>query len=434
MKKIRIYIYGAGAEYKKLLPKLQEWKEQIEVLGIVTTNDIGVNSMDGYSVIRPVEICQEAMDYVVIAVVAWKEILHTLLSYQIPKAKIIRSLVFYDLKDEGELVRLFERKNPLLEEKENLSLPKKKIWFEDFWPDFDIYHNVFVDRLKKHYSLVFDCVEPEYVLCSVYGKRALEYDAVRIIYSGENVTPDFTYYDYVFGYEYIQLGDRYFRWVGKDKYGELYDTAACKHESADINQFLTRDFCCRVVSNSKCAVREEFFEQLNKKCAVASGGRTKNNLQPPEPVKDKKRFLQGYQFDIAMENSPSPGYVSEKILQSWEAGCIPIYWGDPEIGKEYNEEAFVNCHRFSSVAEAVDYVLELAQDEVRLEKIIKAPIKKQQEDENKTLEYFFVKIMSQPKDRAYRRRSFYSCCVREENGMEERFSPDECMRITQVKE
>ena len=218
MKQLKIYVYGGGAEYRKLLPKLKEWKEQIEVLGIVTTNDIGVNSMDGYPVIRPAEICQEKMDYVVIAVLAWEEILHTVLSYQIPREKITRGCAIYCLENIGELELWIERKNPFSDDVKCKELPEKKVWFEDYWPDFNVYHNLYVDMLRKHFSLKFDCMEPDYVFCSVYGKKALYYDAVRIVYAGENVTPDFTYYDYVYGYERIQIQDRYLRWAGENKY------------------------------------------------------------------------------------------------------------------------------------------------------------------------------------------------------------------------
>lgn len=43
---------------------------------------------------------------------------------------------------------------------------------------------------------------------------------------------------------------------------------------------------------------------------------------------DKKKYLQQFQFNICSENSAAPGYVTEKLFESFEAGAIPIYWGD----------------------------------------------------------------------------------------------------------
>jgi len=445
MRKLKIYVYGAGMEYKKLYPKLTAWKERIEVLGIVTTQDIGVDNVNGYPVIRPEEICQDVMDYVVIAVKAWKEVMDTLLSNRILKEKIIKGQEIYDLADLEELGNWLEKRSPFKDGK--IEQPMKKIWVDDYWSSYNVYHNPLIEMLKQHFNLEFNSIEPDYVICSVFGKNALTYDAVRIVVVGENFTPDFQHYDYAVGFEHIQIEDRYLHWAGKDKYanpygecyrinGEImYDLAMSKHERVDIKEFMNRGFCCRVVSNDLCSVREEFFERLNEKCYVASGGRTKNNLQPPEPVKDKHKFLEKYKFNIAIENGVSPGYTTEKIYQAWAAGCIPIYWGNPEIAKEYNEEAFVNCHNFSSIDEAVKYVLELSQDEDRMEKMLLASVKKNssiQEQEQETLETFFVRIMSQPKDKAYRRRSYFACFDGAENGMMKHHSVDECMALMKV--
>ena len=46
-------------------------------------------------------------------------------------------------------------------------------------------------------------------------------------------------------------------------------------------------------------------------------------------------YLKDFQFNICPENSDRKGYVTEKLFQAIEAGCIPIYWGSgntPEPG------------------------------------------------------------------------------------------------------
>jgi hypothetical protein len=68
----------------------------------------------------------------------------------------------------------------------------------------------------------------------------------------------------------------------------------------------------------------------------------------PEPGhidwKAKVDFLRAYKFVIAFENSSSPGYNTEKLTDAIEADCVPIYWGDPEIGRSFNVRRFVNAH------------------------------------------------------------------------------------------
>ena len=42
-----------------------------------------------------------------------------------------------------------------------------------------------------------------------------------------------------------------------------------------------------------------------------------------------------------MEHIATPGYITEKILVAFWAGCIPIYWGPMEIMDMFNPKAFV---------------------------------------------------------------------------------------------
>ncbi|EFJ51821.1 hypothetical protein VOLCADRAFT_103312 [Volvox carteri f. nagariensis] len=67
------------------------------------------------------------------------------------------------------------------------------------------------------------------------------------------------------------------------------------------------------------------------------------------PVKDnnfnKVELIHGYKFCVAMENSITKDYITEKLWQALEAGCVPVYLGphnvreflpDPEAIVDYN--------------------------------------------------------------------------------------------------
>ena len=86
-------------------------------------------------------------------------------------------------------------------------------------------------------------------------------------------------------------------------------------------------FCAAVISNnfSSDGFRLKFIKELDKYKKVDMGGNVMNNIG--KRVKDKIKFLSNYKFSIAMENSEGQGYVSEKILDSFFAGTIPIYYG-----------------------------------------------------------------------------------------------------------
>lgn len=213
-----------------------------------------------------------------------------------------------------------------------------RCWFVDFWDGFDPYDNPIIKILRQYYNVVLDSEEPEFLFSSVFysekGMTALQYPCVRIFYTGENLIPDFNIYDYAIGFEYMDYGDRYLRWPLYRFYNEDFERAKKKHILYDIDQFMNRDFCCRVVSNDNSEFRERMFTEMNKRRYVASGGKCKNNLPEGTNVENKEKFLSKYKFNLAIENTNSPGYVTEKIVQAWAAGCIPIYWGVAErLGK-----------------------------------------------------------------------------------------------------
>ena len=85
----------AGKEYRKLIEFSSPLRDKLDILGVVTTTDIGIDVLDGYKVIRPIEINPSEMDYVIIAIGAWREVAELLIAQGIDKTKIIRSSVFY---------------------------------------------------------------------------------------------------------------------------------------------------------------------------------------------------------------------------------------------------------------------------------------------------------------------------------------------------
>lgn len=248
-----------------------------------------------------------------------------------------------------------------------------KIAFTDFWPGFDIYDNFILDALKGFSNVEVIDVESEanrtkevqIVFYSVFSYEFLEFDCIRIFFSGENVSPDFNLCDYAIGTDPIEFGDRYHRFP---LYVANYvsDCEKMLSRREDNTSLDIRDkFCAMVVSNGSCnhPYRDELFYKLCDYKQVDSGGRYLNNINKPEGVDDKEEFLSNYKFSIACENSSHPGYCSEKIVQAFAAGTIPIYWGDPEIVKYFNEKAFVNCNKFNSLDEVVSYVKELDTDD-----------------------------------------------------------------------
>ena len=237
----------------------------------------------------------------------------------------------------------------------------------------------------------------------------MKYDGIRIFITGENIYPDFNLVDYAIGFDYLDFGDRYFRrplYLGTG-YEDDWIKAINKHLCIDFNSYHKRKFCNFVYSNSNAdKKREEFFRLLGAYKTVDLGGRYLNNIG--KCVENKLSFQQQYKFSIAFENASAPGYTTEKLMQAFAAGTIPIYWGNPLIAEEFNTKAFINCHDYNSFEDVIEIVKKVDNDDSLYYSYLKEPActHTQFEMAQKTLddyEKFVLHIFQQPYEKAFRR-------------------------------
>lgn len=228
-----------------------------------------------------------------------------------------------------------------------------KISFKNFWPSFD--DTVFNVFMMQYLEYIIDDNRPDVEISSVFSRGDEDTNAVRICFSGENIRPDFNTFDYFIGFDYIENNDRYLRWPLYYLSRYSYKKALIKHQHPD-DSFYERDFCSVVVSNGNCAFRNHVHDLLNSYKTVKSGGKYKNNLPNSKPVSDKISFIKKYKFNLAMENEEYPGYVTEKIIDAWAAGCIPIYWGSERIYDEFQKGSFINVSDFRNEKDLLEYI------------------------------------------------------------------------------
>lgn len=284
-----------------------------------------------------------------------------------------------------------------------------KINFTNFWDNFNKEDNFITDILKTKYQVEIS-ENPDYVFSSIIGQNldALTYkDAIRIFYTGENIIPDFNLYDYAVGFCNLNFGDRYLRYPLYRLYRENWRKALVKHTIArEEFERKHKGFCNFVYSNSQNVMpeREQLLSIIDSYKKVDCGGRYKNNVGGP--IKNKLEFCSNYKFTIAVENTAIPGYTTEKLIDAWAAGTIPIYYGNPLIGQEFNTKAFVNCHDYDNWKDVIDVIKKLDTDDNAYAEMMNEPIyislenSDEPEDE---LKDFILSILNQPKECAYRR-------------------------------
>lgn len=93
-RKIKIYVYGAGFEYNRFLSYVSAYSDKVEIIGIVTTESQPIKFLDGYPCITAEEMRLDLVDYIVIAIAKWEEIISDLKALGVEGKKIIPSVVF----------------------------------------------------------------------------------------------------------------------------------------------------------------------------------------------------------------------------------------------------------------------------------------------------------------------------------------------------
>jgi hypothetical protein len=58
-------------------------------------------------------------------------------------------------------------------------------------------------------------------------------------------------------------------------------------------------------------------------------------------IDKKEKGLCDYMFSIVIENDSYPTYWSEKILDCFATGTIPIYYGSPDISNYFNMDGII---------------------------------------------------------------------------------------------
>ena len=287
-----------------------------------------------------------------------------------------------------------------------------KIYFCGFWESFDYENNFITNTLRKKYIVIIDKC-PDYVFFTRFDSEIYKYQCVRIFYTAENFSPDFNLCDYAMGFDELNFGDRYLRYplylvpdytyYAGDNYSEDFERALNKHKFTKEDLDQKKGFCCIVVLRAGCREREDFFYTLDKYKKIASGGGWNNNIGGP--VEDKFLFNTKYKFSIAFENSSTPGYTTEKLMQAFGAKTVPIYYGNPHIADEFNEKAFINAHKFKSWEEVVEEVKRIDNDDELYLEMMRQPafVPGVVKEKHKELEDFLSNIIEQDKSKAIRR-------------------------------
>ena len=229
------------------------------------------------------------------------------------------------------------------------SMPELRIAYANFWPEWED-ENFIEPILRKHYKVVIDQQNPDVVFHSIFGdlQETQKYKCKKVLFLGENYRAKNYGSDYSTSFDppnetnfRLPLWQAYILMRPKYK-NRLFNRV--RHESFDR-------FCSFTVSNPNNFMRNSMYQQLNSYKRVHSYGRYLTNDYTLQKLSEgkywrdaKDEFFQDvkHKFGITYEHSPYPYYTTEKLMDAFLGGSMPLYWGDPKIKEDWNEKAFIN--------------------------------------------------------------------------------------------
>lgn len=253
-------------------------------------------------------------------------------------------------------IELYGKEKTFLKNKKRAKNDKRnRIAFSGWFPATDEWKNNFIFNsfLPNRKNWTLNQYKPALEYFSVFGKREdikKSKAKVKIFWTGEDVEKNFTSFadncvtDATLSIGFTPLHKvlssnyiRYPLWL-LYYFGNLKNKDELKNAIDKFNekQYTKTKFCSLVASHDSNGMRKKMYDLLNPICSVSSAGKIFHN--DDSLVKDfnnnKQEYLKDFMFNICPENISIEGYTTEKIFQSFDSGCIPLYFGSndtPEI-------------------------------------------------------------------------------------------------------
>jgi hypothetical protein len=244
----------------------------------------------------------------------------------------------------------------------------------------EFFEKLFSKTILKNYKITNDINLANVLFESVFGNTLADIKVwkYKILFSGEPFLTNSDKYDLLMYSHETQKN-----------IVDLPLYAVYMHGNLLLNRIINRPlitkipekFCCFIVSNDSCTIRNNMFHYLNQYKKVDSCGKYANNMQFVIPhlywTEEFREYISKYKFIICFENNKQATYSTEKIVNPYVAGTIPIYWGSSHIHKVFNKNTMLYLENDSieSYQKIIKKIIELDNsDEKYIEFINRHPI------------------------------------------------------------
>lgn len=248
----------------------------------------------------------------------------------------------------------------------------------DWYPHWNIQENIIVDILRLfniRFKIIENPEDADIIFAGVYDLNLLRSRIYQrkfiVLVSGENIRPNYLYYDYSITTDSYSYSGKNIRWP---EYFSQFSFDHKKeiniHLKEDLNQLAAyyrqwddRDIMFSIIYNNACPHREHYTNLLRSKYghdSVQSYGSSRINRDC-----NKYEILGRSKFHLAFENSLHPGYVTEKLFQSLLMGTFSLYWGANDVSRDIGCLGYINLagDKFSDDDQLFDFIESFCSDQ-----------------------------------------------------------------------
>lgn len=240
----------------------------------------------------------------------------------------------------------------------------KKIDFRNFWLGFDYRGHSAFNWIFEKFNFKLDRENPDIVIYSCFGNAPSGDEPFKkVFFTGERIEADFNKYDFAFTFEY-STDERNFRfplYLWHHGSYRLLERREVKDWASSKSKFCNFIYGNGNISMKGVKDRIDFFKKLSEYKRVDSGGPVLNNIG--YNVENKNEWISDYKFTIAFENHSHPGYTTEKILDPFLSGSLPIYSGNPLIENDFKRGSFLNVTDFKNQEDAIEKIIEIDEND-----------------------------------------------------------------------
>lgn len=131
----------------------------------------------------------------------------------------------------------------------------------------------------------------------------------------------------------------------------LIPIGGCWIDELDRKIYEKNKFLCTIISHKKQTIghnlRHEIISKINNIDVFGNAYK---------PINKKIDVLKDYKFNIVVENQKMDFLFTEKLIDSFVTGTIPIYWGCPSIHKFFDVNGILEFNSIEELKEIVSSI------------------------------------------------------------------------------